>query len=86
MIDKFTVQPYPLWALVVIRSQHEPLVCRVVGWSDAGNGRVAPVVDFGTHPAPVAEHDLVELHDSKEEAHKRGPVLVEVSRRLDARE
>ncbi len=86
MIRDFVVQPYPLFAIVVVAGRIEPHIRRVVGWERVDDGPVgllAPVVTLGarTFVPDVADH--VAYEDSREEAERRASVLATAVRQAD---
>ena len=61
MIQNFVVQPYPLFAIVIVAGRSEPHVGRVVGWvriDDGPASALGPVLTLGarTFVTGVADH------------------------------
>lgn len=85
MIEGFSAQPYPLWAVWIRPGQwKKPLVCRVVGWQqlDVAHGRLRPVLTLGVETAVPREGDAVSYYDSEGEAERDSQTVAEVAERL----
>lgn len=83
MIEGFVVQPYPLWAVLVLPGQWVPITSRVVGWmqqEDALPGRLTPVLAFGVRTLVVRESHHVDFFDTEDAADRRGPAFAEAAR------
>jgi hypothetical protein len=86
MIRDFVVQPFPLFAIVVVAGRVEPHIGRVVGWErvdDGSVGLLAPVVTLGARTFVPGVADHVAYEDSREEAERRASVFVTATRHAD---
>jgi hypothetical protein len=83
VIRDFVVQPFPLFAIVVVAGRVEPHIGRVVGWERADDGSVgllAPVVTLGARTFVPGVADHVAYEDSREEAERRASVFASATR------
>lgn len=74
MVPNFVVQPYPLFAIVLVAGRLEPYVGRVVGWErveDDPAGVIGPVVTLGARTFVPGVADHVAYADSREDAERR---------------
>lgn len=86
MVPNFVVQPYPLFAIVVVAGRLEPYVGRVVGWErveDDPAGVIGPVVTLGARTFVPGVADHVAYADSREEAERRAFVFAAPARQED---
>jgi hypothetical protein len=86
VIRDFVVQPYPLFAIVVVAGRMEPHIGRVVGWERVKDGPVgvlAPVLTLGARTFVPGVADHVAYEDSREEAERRATVFAGVARQAD---
>jgi hypothetical protein len=86
VIRNFMAQPYPLFAIVVVAGRSKPYIGRVVGWErvdDSHAGVLGPVVTLGARTFVPGVLDHVDYEESREEAERRAPVLVEASRQAE---
>jgi hypothetical protein len=86
VVRNFVVQPYPLFAIVLVAGRSEPYVGRVVGWErveDDPAGVIGPVVTLGSRTFVPGVADHVAYEDSREEAERRAFVFAAPSRQED---
>jgi hypothetical protein len=86
VVRNFVVQPYPLFAIVLVAGRSEPYVGRVVGWErveDDPAGVIGPVVTLGARTFVPGVADHVAYEDSREEAERRTFVFAAPSRQED---
>jgi hypothetical protein len=86
VIRDFVVQPFPLFAIVVVAGRVEPHIGRVVGWERVDDGPVgllAPVVTLGARTFVPGVADHVAYEDSREEAERRASVFATATRQAD---
>jgi hypothetical protein len=86
VIRDFVVQPFPLFAIVVVAGRVEPHIGRVVGWERADDGSVgllAPVVTLGARTFVPGVADHVAYEDSRDEAERRASVYATTTRQAD---
>jgi hypothetical protein len=84
VMHNFVVQPYQLFAIVVVAGRSEPHVGRVVGWerTDEGHaGVLGPVVTLGSRTFVPGMADHVAYEESREEAERRASVFATSARR-----
>lgn len=87
MIGDFVVQPFPLFAIVVVAGRVEPHVGRVVGWErvdDGPAGLLGPVVTLGARTFVPGVADHVAYEDTREEAERRASVFATATRQTGA--
>lgn len=82
-IDNFEVQPYPLWAVLLI-DDYRPVPLRVIGWQ-AAERRIQPVLAMGAKSIVAGPERHVEFYDSMADAQLQGPKFAERMRRGDSR-
>jgi hypothetical protein len=78
VIHNFEIQPYPLFAIVVVAGRSEPHVGRVVGWERVDDGRagvLGPVITLGARTFVPGVSDHVAYEDSREDAERRVSVF-----------
>jgi hypothetical protein len=83
VIQNFVVQPYPLFAIVVVAGRMEPHIGRVVGWErvdDGPGGVLGPVLTLGARTFVPGVADHVAYEDSREEAERRASVFAAAAR------
>jgi hypothetical protein len=83
VIQSFVVQPYPLFAIVVVTGRTEAHVGRVVGWERVDEGPasvLAPVLTLGARTFVPGVADHVAYEDSREEAERRASVFATATR------
>jgi hypothetical protein len=86
VVPNFEVQPYPLFAIVLVAGRLEPYVGRVVGWErDGPAGAVGPVVTLGARTFVPGVADHVAYADSREEAERRAAVFAAPAPQEDER-
>jgi hypothetical protein len=86
VIQDFVVQPYPLFAIVVVAGRLEPHIGRVVGWErvdDGHHGVLAPVLTLGTRTFMPGVADHVAYEDSRDEAERRASVFAGATRQAE---
>lgn len=86
MIPDFVVQPYPLFAIVVVAGRLEPHIGRVVGWErvdDGHTGVLGPVLTLGARTFVPGVADHVAYADSREEAERRASVFAATARQTE---
>jgi hypothetical protein len=83
VIRDFVVQPYPLFAIVVVAGRVEPHIGRVVGWErveEGSAGLLAPVLTLGARTFVPGVADHVAYEDTREEAERRASVFATAAR------
>jgi hypothetical protein len=86
VIPDFVVQPYPLFAIVVVVGRLEPHIGRVVGWERVGDGPagvLGPVLTLGARTFVPGVVDHVAYEDSREEAERRASMLAASTRQVE---
>ena len=86
MIQNFVVQPYPLFAIVIVAGRSEPHVGRVVGWERTDDGpasTLGPVLTLGPRTFVPGVADHVAYEESREEAERRASVLATAAQQAE---